>query len=207
MWFQLHNFACFFPEKPTDERRKSFVTLMESLAANLPCSICALHLLDYMKQHPLLPATETREKLERWMYDLHEDVNKRRGKPSSCTFEDVKRAFQPNKAWIEWGGYPIMSSVEYRQIQRNSQTKGSSLSVDQISPPKNMFGSIGGSENSAWVWIVVITVLCVVLLVSVLIGFLLWKRCRMLQNRSGNQNHNSPQRSHFALRSKSSRAK
>lgn len=94
-WWLLHTYASHFPNKATEQRRKSFVTFMEKMAENFPCGSCGAHFLMYMKENPLFPATETTESLKKYFYNFHETVNKKRGKPTMHTFEEVNAAFKP----------------------------------------------------------------------------------------------------------------
>jgi hypothetical protein len=47
----------------------------------LPCGMCGEHMRKYMIEHPLHPWTGSKEHVEQWFYDLHEDVNNRKGVP------------------------------------------------------------------------------------------------------------------------------
>ncbi len=83
---------------------------MKDFAENFPCPVCGVHLKDYLKEHPIYPATESRALLEAYIYELHEAVNKRKGKPQMHSLEQVKEAFDITKPWKPFGGYPITSS-------------------------------------------------------------------------------------------------
>ena len=56
------------------------LSLLRSLPTLYPCGDCAGHLGDYMKVHPPEEAVKTREGVERWMCQAHNEVNERLGK-------------------------------------------------------------------------------------------------------------------------------
>jgi hypothetical protein len=54
--------------------------LVPTLHASLPCPVCAGHFRDWAAAHPL-PAVLDRTVLREWWAALHNDVNRRNGKP------------------------------------------------------------------------------------------------------------------------------
>lgn len=77
-WTFLHTTAAYYPERPTPSQRTSMLGLLNSLPALYPCSHCASHLGDNMKDHP--PDVSGRGALSRWLCERHNDVNERLGK-------------------------------------------------------------------------------------------------------------------------------
>jgi hypothetical protein len=106
-WACLHYIAASFPENSSPDVRKKFVKYMDLVAKFLPCSLCGQHLNQHLEQHPLYVHTATREGVERYFYDLHEEgeffgcssnrkVNDRRQIPKDqrLTFEEVQHAYR-----------------------------------------------------------------------------------------------------------------
>jgi len=151
----LHTLAAAYPKKPTEEKKKSFQQLLNSFAENFFCPICGVHMKAHFKQFPLADATENNETIQRYIYDLHESVNKRKGKSQMHTFEEVKQAFDITKPWTTFGGYPILSSKPYIQEQ--------SLENKSLKGEKNQ----DGMEK---VYIIIIVVLSFVLLAIAALG-------------------------------------
>ncbi len=54
--------------------------LLRALPLLYPCSPCATELGAYMKANPVEEAVKTREGVERWLCEAHNDVNVRLGK-------------------------------------------------------------------------------------------------------------------------------
>lgn len=64
-----------------------YIDFFRALGPVIPCPSCAQHYMGYMEKHPI--DADSRESLARWVYDLHEDVNKRSHK-TGLTWEQVK---------------------------------------------------------------------------------------------------------------------
>lgn len=158
-WWFLHHLAAAFPLKPTPERRKSFVLFMENFAINYSCGVCGSHLANHLKTQPIYPATESRETLERYFYDLHESVNKRKGKPQMHTFEEVQRAFDITKSWVPFGEYPILPSKNMLGLDANIK--------------QNLKNSMSDSNQNEkiFIWIIIALSLLLVIIASVAIYF------------------------------------
>jgi FAD-linked sulfhydryl oxidase len=77
-WSFLHTTAAYYPERPTPNQRANMLTLLRALPTLYPCSHCASHLGDNMKEHP--PDVSGRVALSRWLCERHNDVNERLGK-------------------------------------------------------------------------------------------------------------------------------
>lgn len=87
LWKAMHAIAFTYPDKPTPEQRKDYIDFFRSLGPVLPCPSCAVHYQEYINANPI-EANDT-ESLSRWVYDLHDNVNKRNGKKSP-SFEQIK---------------------------------------------------------------------------------------------------------------------
>lgn len=77
-WTFLHTTAAYYPERPTPTQRANMLSLLRSLPLLYPCSHCASHLGDELKDHP--PDVSGRFGLSRWLCERHNEVNGRLGK-------------------------------------------------------------------------------------------------------------------------------
>lgn len=77
-WTFLHTTAAYYPEKPTTTQRVNMLTLLRSLPVLYPCSHCASHLGENLKENP--PDVSGRVALSRWLCERHNEVNVRLGK-------------------------------------------------------------------------------------------------------------------------------
>lgn len=109
-WFLLHSIAVSYPDTPTEEHKQSVINFLHNLSKLLPCSVCAHHLQQYLKEHKIEENVNSRDALERFIYDLHEAVNKSKGAAQKHTFEEVQNAFRGE--WKGFGGYPFPATKE-----------------------------------------------------------------------------------------------
>jgi FAD-linked sulfhydryl oxidase len=80
-WTFLHTTASYYPPDPTQQQRTSMLSLLRALPVLYPCHTCADELGSYMKAHPPEKAVEQgRTSLERWLCEVHNEVNVRLGK-------------------------------------------------------------------------------------------------------------------------------
>lgn len=80
LWRTMHSVAYTAPEHPTIEQQREYVDFFRALGPVIPCPACAAHYQEYLNKHPI--DASSREALVNWMYELHDSVNKRKGKTS-----------------------------------------------------------------------------------------------------------------------------
>ena len=83
----MHAVAFTYPESPTPNERKQYIDFFKSLEAVIPCPSCRQHYGEHINSTPI--EADNTENLSRWVYDLHDKVNKRNGK-TSPSYEEVK---------------------------------------------------------------------------------------------------------------------
>jgi len=91
MWKTLHAVSFTYPSDADRETQERYRTFFKSLGHVIPCPSCAKHFRDYEAAHPVT-VDGNRESLARWVVDLHNDVNRRSGKPQ-YTFEEVEAVY------------------------------------------------------------------------------------------------------------------
>lgn len=173
-WWELHTFAAAFPNNPTEERRRSFEQLMFALAENFPCSVCSVHLKEYLEKHPIYPHTNNCDQLQKYIYDLHEAVNKRKGKPQIHTFEEVKKAFNIDKPWEPFGSYPVLPSkllVKYGNNHTEAQKRITEL--------------IGQTNDSGMerIYLYIIIALAIVLFILAALAIYFFIQCKNVKKK------------------------
>lgn len=90
MWKTLHAVAFASPQHPDDETRMQYIDFFRAVGNVIPCPSCQEHYQSYMDQHPI--EASDRKSLARWVYDLHDTVNRRKG-TKSPSFEEVERYY------------------------------------------------------------------------------------------------------------------
>lgn len=91
LWFFLHTISFNYPIKPTAEQKKQYKNFILQLKYILPCRYCRENLKKNLKTLPLRERDlKDRESFSRWVYNLHELVNKMLGKKSGLTYTNVR---------------------------------------------------------------------------------------------------------------------
>ena len=95
LWHFLHTMSFNYPTHPTNENKKKYSDFILSLVHILPCKHCRVNLKSNLKKHPLTDKYMTsRDTFSKYVYDLHECVNKLLGKQSALTYDDVKLRYE-----------------------------------------------------------------------------------------------------------------
>jgi len=95
IWTALHTISFNYPVKPTPEDKIHYKDFIYSLRYVLPCKYCRINLTKNLKQKPLLNChMASRETFSRYIYELHELVNKMLGKKSNLTYCDVRERYE-----------------------------------------------------------------------------------------------------------------
>lgn len=95
MWHFLHTISFNYPVKPTSEDKQNYKNFVLSLKNILPCKYCRLNLTKNLKTLPLLAKhLKSRETFSKYIYDLHELVNKMLNKTSGLSYENVRERYE-----------------------------------------------------------------------------------------------------------------
>lgn len=91
MWHFLHTMSFNYPVNPTAQDKKNYSEFIYNLRYILPCKYCRMNLTSNLKANPLLDChLKSRETFSKFVYRLHEIVNKRLGKKSGLSYCDVQ---------------------------------------------------------------------------------------------------------------------
>ena len=95
MWHVLHTISFNYPVNPTEKQKKHYYKFYSNLKNILPCKYCRDNLINNFKKLPLtMTVFENRNNLSRYVYELHEHINKMLGKQSGLTYEDVRERYE-----------------------------------------------------------------------------------------------------------------
>ncbi|XP_029167800.1 FAD-linked sulfhydryl oxidase ALR [Nylanderia fulva] len=78
-WGFLHTMAAYYPDKPNEKQKTDMKNFFHIFSKFYPCNICAEDLQEQLKHSP--PETDSQEKLSQWLCRIHNEVNKKLGKP------------------------------------------------------------------------------------------------------------------------------
>jgi len=84
LWHYLHTAAYHYPENPEPERVQQMKQLLCSLSASIPCMKCSKHYEENISPYrpQLDDICSCRDKLFKFLVDLHNKVNIQNGKPT-----------------------------------------------------------------------------------------------------------------------------
>ncbi len=94
-WHMLHTISFNYPVKPTEEQKKQYRNYVLSLQNVLPCGACRKNLKTNLMHLPLkMTDMKSRDTFSRYMYNLHELINKMLKKKSNLTYCDVRERYE-----------------------------------------------------------------------------------------------------------------
>jgi hypothetical protein len=95
MWHYLHTMSFNYPVKPSCKERQHYYDFVMSLRYVLPCGKCRKNLFKNFRKLPLkMKHMESRDTFSRYIYDLHELINKMLNKISGLTYEMVRERYE-----------------------------------------------------------------------------------------------------------------
>jgi len=98
-WMILHTISFNYPVNPTEEDKHHYKDFIYSLRYVLPCKYCRINLTKNLKEKPLsMCHMKNRETFSRYVYELHELVNKMLGKKSGLSYCDVRERYEHFRA-------------------------------------------------------------------------------------------------------------
>lgn len=99
MWHFLHTMSFNYPVEPTQQQKHEYREFILSLEKILPCGKCRKNLKKNFQQLPLLKKhMVTRETFSRYIYELHEIVNRMLKKKSNLTYAQVRERYENFRA-------------------------------------------------------------------------------------------------------------
>ena len=94
-WHYLHTMSFNYPVEPTMEDKKHYRSFILSLKYVLPCRFCRQNIRTNFKHLPLtMDQMKNRDTFSRYVYDLHELVNKMLKKESGLSYADVRERYE-----------------------------------------------------------------------------------------------------------------
>lgn len=95
MWHYLHTMSFNYPYEPTCENKRHYQSFILNLENVLPCGKCRKNLKKNFKKLPLTwKDMKSRTTFSRYIYNLHELINKMLGKKSGLTYEMVRERYE-----------------------------------------------------------------------------------------------------------------
>lgn len=95
LWHTLHTMSFNYPVNPTSKNKREYKQFIYGLRCTLPCGKCRDNLKKNLKDLPLTNKDlKNRYTFSRWMYNLHELINKMLNKKSNLTYKKVRERYE-----------------------------------------------------------------------------------------------------------------
>ena len=95
LWHYLHVMSFNYPVNPTNIQKQKYKQLLLNFQYTLPCKYCRINLTNNFKKFPLKPEIfENRNNFSRYIFNLHEQINKMLGKVSGLTYCEVRDNYE-----------------------------------------------------------------------------------------------------------------
>ena len=99
LWHYLHTMSFNYPVNPTREDKIHYRNFILNLKNVLPCKYCRTNLKTNLKQLPIkICDMKNRETFSKYVYNLHELVNKMLKKKSNLSYCDVRERYEHFRA-------------------------------------------------------------------------------------------------------------
>jgi len=99
IWHALHTISFNYPVNPTLKEKTQYRNYVLSLQNVLPCGACRKNLKTNLKHLPLkMSDMKSRDSFSRYIYNLHELVNRMLKKKSNLSYCDIRERYEHFRA-------------------------------------------------------------------------------------------------------------
>jgi hypothetical protein len=99
LWHVLHTISFNYPVKPTEHDKTRYINFIKSLQYVLPCSYCRNNLTKNLRIVKLNRSVmKNRATFSKWLYKLHNHVNKMLGKNNSVSYYEIRDRYEHFRA-------------------------------------------------------------------------------------------------------------
>ncbi len=122
VWTALHTISFNYPVNPTNEDKIHYKEFIYNLKYVLPCKHCRINLAKNFKQKPLLMChMKNRETFSRYIYELHELVNKMLNKKSNLTYCDIRERYEHFRSRCSEESPKIFNFIKKSQTKKKTE--------------------------------------------------------------------------------------
>jgi len=99
LWHFLHTMSFNYPIHPTMDEKRHYMNFVKSLEYILPCKYCRINFKKNLSALPITIETmKSRHTFSKYIFDLHELINKMLNKKSNIKYEDVRETYEHFRA-------------------------------------------------------------------------------------------------------------
>ena len=124
LWHYLHTMSFNYPVHPTAADKRNYRSFIINLQHVLPCKHCRTNLKTNFKNHPLRAChLANRDAFSRYVYELHEIINKLLGKTSGLSYCDVRERYEHFRARCTDDPNPRMVKINHKNKTKKGNHK------------------------------------------------------------------------------------
>jgi len=122
LWHYLHTMSFNYPIQPTQQDKREYKNFIINLQYTLPCKYCRINLKKNFKHMPLQSChLKNRGAFSKYVYNLHEFINKMLHKKSGLSYCDVRERYENFRAHCVEDKKKLFS---FNQTKKNKKEKG-----------------------------------------------------------------------------------
>lgn len=113
LWHVLHTISFNYPVNPSPKDKHNYRHFVLSLRNILPCKYCRINLRNNLKSMPLTTdCMKSRDTFSKYIYNLHEKVNKMLHKNSHLSYCDVRERYEHFRSRCTQGDKEKMAQAQ-----------------------------------------------------------------------------------------------
>jgi hypothetical protein len=90
-WFVLHTITLTYPIKPNETVKKKYYDFIQNLPLFIPIENIGNYFSELLDKYPITPYLDSRESFIKWMYFIHNEVNKNLGYEELTLAESLEK--------------------------------------------------------------------------------------------------------------------
>lgn len=98
LWHFLHSMSFNYPVQPTCAQKQQYKNFIYSLTHILPCGACRDNLKYNLQKNPIQPYLKDRKTFSKYIYQLHETLNRYLNKTSGLSYHQVRTRYEHFRA-------------------------------------------------------------------------------------------------------------
>jgi hypothetical protein len=126
MWDTLHSISFGYPINPSKEQKVWYYNYYSNIMNVLPCKFCRQSVAQFVQEPETkldMSIFKNRDSLTRWVYRLHQRVNKKLGVDYGVTFEDIRDKYESRRA-------KCPTKKEVKKLEKEKKPKGCTMPLN-----------------------------------------------------------------------------
>jgi len=125
LWHYLHTMSFNYPDCPSKKEKKDYKNFIMSLNNVLPCKYCRINLKKNLKAIPLNnKALKNRTNFSKWMFCLHEHINKMLKKKSGLSYCQVRERYEHfrSRCTLDLKDLKFGKNIKTKKTKKNKES-------------------------------------------------------------------------------------